>query len=30
MREHYRLRKDDAISQDDCATGTRRILSEFG
>jgi len=30
MREHYRLRADDAISQDDCATGTRRILSEFG
>jgi hypothetical protein len=30
MREHYRLREGEAISHDACATGTRRILSEFG
>jgi hypothetical protein len=28
-REHYRLREIGALSQDDCATGTRRILAQY-
>jgi hypothetical protein len=28
-REHYRLREIGAVSRDDCATGTRRILTQY-
>jgi hypothetical protein len=28
-REHYRLREIGAVSDDDCATGTRRILAQY-
>lgn len=30
MREHYRLKEFGVLANDDCSTGTRRILSEFG
>ena len=28
-REHYRLREIGALTQDDCATATRRILAQY-
>jgi len=30
MREHYRLKEFGVLHSEDCSTGTRRILSEFG
>jgi hypothetical protein len=29
MREHYRLRGDGVLDNDDCAAGTGRILAQF-
>jgi hypothetical protein len=29
MREHYRLRGDGVLENDDCAKGTGRILAQF-
>jgi hypothetical protein len=29
-REHYRLREVGALTEEDCGTGTRRILAQFG